>query len=134
MSFTTIADLEARLAVRLDPIDGSAKRPARSGAPPSAGDPLGAHEQGASPVLTPAAVLAPIVRRPQGWTLLLTLRTESMPTHAGQVAFPGGRTQDEDDGPVGAALRETWEEIGLSADFISPLGRAIAALYPAPPG
>ena len=118
MSFTTNDDLAARLETRLDPLTGGA-RPTRNdfeGGPNPA-------LQGDVKTLTPAAVLAPIVRRPEGWTILLTQRTESMPTHAGQTAFPGGRVQAEDDGPVATALRETLEEIGLHPHFIKPIGR-----------
>jgi len=61
---------------------------------------------------TPAAVLVAITDRPEPG-LLLTQRTDSLRTHAGQVAFPGGRIDPGDDGPVAAALREAEEEIGL---------------------
>lgn len=73
-------------------------------------------------LLKPAAVLAPIVRRPDGWTLLFTLRAADLPTHAGQISFPGGRLQPEDAGAVEAALRETHEEIGVEANWIEPIG------------
>jgi 8-oxo-dGTP pyrophosphatase MutT (NUDIX family) len=71
---------------------------------------------------TPAAVLVPIVLRGEGLTVLLTQRTSTMPTHAGQIAFPGGRIQPEDEGAVGAALRETFEETGIASRFIEPVG------------
>jgi 8-oxo-dGTP pyrophosphatase MutT (NUDIX family) len=123
MSFTTNEDLAARLAARLDPLSGS-PRPTRNefagGPNPALARP---EEEGGVRALTPAAVLAPIVKRPEGWTVLLTKRTESMPTHAGQTAFPGGRVQPEDGGPVQTALRETLEEIGLHPRYIEPLGR-----------
>lgn len=115
MSFKTITDLEERLITRLDPLTGSSMRPIRSDYAFSA--------DGETKVLTPAAVLAPIVRRPDGWTMLLTTRTASMPTHAGQTAFPGGRVQPEDRDAVATALRETWEEIGLASEFIRCVGR-----------
>jgi len=70
----------------------------------------------------PAAVLVPIIRRPEGFSVLLTQRANDMPTHAGQVAFPGGRVQAEDEGLIATALRETLEETGLSASFITPIG------------
>lgn len=70
----------------------------------------------------PAAVLAPIVMRPEGWTLLLTQRTDDVPAHPGQIAFPGGRAQPEDRDIVDTALRETEEEIGLDRSFIEPIG------------
>lgn len=69
----------------------------------------------------PAAVLVGIVAR-QELTVLLTQRTSSLPTHAGQIAFPGGKVEPHDDGPAAAALRESLEEIGLEARFVEPLG------------
>ena len=72
--------------------------------------------------LRPAAVLAPIVRRPEGWTMMLTERTHDMPSHPGQISFPGGRVQEEDADAVATALRETLEEIGVGEPFIQPIG------------
>ena len=74
------------------------------------GDPLDPHLHDGA--LTPAAVLVPIVDRPEP-TVILTVRTETVSRHPGQIAFPGGRIDPEDDGPVDAALREAEEEIGL---------------------
>jgi 8-oxo-dGTP pyrophosphatase MutT (NUDIX family) len=71
--------------------------------------------------ITPAAVLVPIVDRPDP-SVIFTLRTETMRRHAGQVAFPGGRIDPGDDGPVGAALREAEEEIGLPPDKVEVIG------------
>jgi len=70
----------------------------------------------------PAAVLVPLVRREPGITVLLTQRTEDMPSHAGQIAFPGGRTQNEDADAKATALRETEEEVGLSRTFVQVIG------------
>jgi len=69
-----------------------------------------------------AAVLVPIVMRPSGLTLLLTQRTANLASHAGQVAFPGGKVDQSDSGPLAAALREAEEEIGLARRFVEPLG------------
>jgi 8-oxo-dGTP pyrophosphatase MutT (NUDIX family) len=69
----------------------------------------------------PAAVLAPIVARPGGLHVLLTLRASHLRAHSGQVAFPGGKI-DPGETPAEAALRETREEIGLEERFIEPLG------------
>lgn len=70
----------------------------------------------------PAAVLVPIVMRPEP-TLLLTQRTEHLPHHPGQISFPGGRIEPEDPHPEAAALREAWEEIGLDPATVELLGR-----------
>jgi 8-oxo-dGTP pyrophosphatase MutT (NUDIX family) len=68
-----------------------------------------------------AAVLAPIVARPEGLTVLLTLRATQLRSHSGQVAFPGGKI-DPGETPLAGALREAREEIGLEERFIEPLG------------
>ena len=69
----------------------------------------------------PAAVLVPLVRREPGVTVLLTQRTDDMPSHAGQIAFPGGRREKGEDA-IAAALRETEEEVGITRDFIEVVG------------
>jgi 8-oxo-dGTP pyrophosphatase MutT (NUDIX family) len=55
-------------------------------------------------------------------TVLLTQRTEGLPRHAGQIAFPGGRMEPTDRDPTATALREANEEIGLDPSFVEPLG------------
>ena len=52
---------------------------------------------------TPAAVLMPIVNRPEGLTLLLTQRSDALPDHPGQISFPGGRTESHDPTPAATA-------------------------------
>ena len=74
-------------------------------------------------VLTPAAVLVPIVEQPEGLTVLLTQRTAHLSDHAGQIAFPGGRIEPSDPHPIAAALREAEEEVGLPADHVEIVGR-----------
>jgi 8-oxo-dGTP pyrophosphatase MutT (NUDIX family) len=70
----------------------------------------------------PASVLVPLVDRAPGITVLLTQRTDDMPSHAGQIAFPGGRRQADDADAVATALRETEEEVGLSRQFVDVVG------------
>lgn len=70
----------------------------------------------------PAAVLVPVVARGEGLSLLLTERTKHLASHGGQVAFPGGKIDAGDAGPVAAALRETEEETGIARAFVEPLG------------
>ncbi len=69
-----------------------------------------------------AAVLVPVVDDGGPRRLILTRRTEHLPTHAGQVAFPGGGIDPGDQGPVDAALREAREEIGLPPSRVEVLG------------
>ena len=82
-------------------------------------------EEGAEPAtdqLIPAAVLFPIVRRLDGYTVLLTERTAHLRDHAGQVSFPGGRVEETDCSPLDTALRETEEEIGLMRRYVEVIG------------
>ena len=68
-----------------------------------------------------AAVLIPLVMRDE-LMLLLTERGKNMSTHSGQIAFPGGRTDETDADAVYTALRETDEEIGLQGGHVEVLG------------
>ena len=86
------------------------------------GDPLDPHLSDFE-AITPAAVLVAVVDRPEP-TVILTVRPETMRRHAGQIAFPGGRIDPGDDGPVAAALREAEEEIGLPPDAVEVIGLA----------
>ncbi len=72
--------------------------------------------------LRPAAVLVPIVARPDAPTVLLTVRAKTLSKHAGQIAFPGGQVDPDDADVVATALRETWEETGIGHDLITPVG------------
>ena len=70
----------------------------------------------------PAAVLVPVVGDDDGLQVILTKRSENLPSHGGQVAFPGGKIDAGDASPLAAALRETHEETGIRARFVEPLG------------
>ncbi len=92
-----------------DRIQARLSAPLPSGASLLAGDGPGIPPDVA---LVPAAVLVPIIDRPEPG-LLLTVRTANLRRHAGQIAFPGGRIDAGDAGPVEAALREAEEEVAL---------------------
>ncbi len=72
--------------------------------------------------IRPAAVLMPLIERAQGLTVLFTRRTPHLRSHAGQISFPGGRSEPQDATPAETALRETHEEIGLAASHVEVLG------------
>ncbi|SDP08200.1 8-oxo-dGTP pyrophosphatase MutT, NUDIX family [Filomicrobium insigne] len=69
----------------------------------------------------PAAVLIPILATTP-LSVLLTVRSDHLPNHAGQISFPGGKLEERDAGPAAAAMREADEEIGLDPRFIEPVG------------
>jgi 8-oxo-dGTP pyrophosphatase MutT (NUDIX family) len=69
----------------------------------------------------PAAVLIPVIDHPEP-TVLLTQRSPHLSSHAGQISFPGGKIDSTDASPLDAALREAEEEVGLSRDFVEPIG------------
>jgi 8-oxo-dGTP pyrophosphatase MutT (NUDIX family) len=71
--------------------------------------------------LKPAAVLVPVIDRPEPG-VLLTLRTSHLSNHAGQISFPGGKVDESDRDEEAAALREALEEIGLEDKYVEPLG------------
>ncbi len=70
-----------------------------------------------------AAVLVPLVERPDGLSVLLTERTANLPTHSGQVAFPGGKVDAGDASAIDAALREAEEEVDLKRGFVDVIGK-----------
>ena len=69
----------------------------------------------------PAAVLIAVVDHPQP-TVLLTQRSPHLNNHAGQISFPGGKIDATDASPLAAALREAEEEVGLTREFVEPVG------------
>lgn len=71
--------------------------------------------------LRAAAVLIPIIARPEGATVLMTRRADSLASHTGQIAFPGGRL-DPGETAVEAAVREAFEEVALDPAAVEPLG------------
>jgi 8-oxo-dGTP pyrophosphatase MutT (NUDIX family) len=79
--------------------------------------------EGAGGDLTPAAVLVAVVDHASP-TVILTERPKTMRKHPGQISFPGGRIDPEDDGPVAAALREAEEEIALPRHRVDVIGAA----------
>jgi len=101
-----------RLALRADPGLNSGSNP---GIDPRTTPP--------STALRPAAVLVPLIDHAHGMAVLLTQRTAHLSAHAGQISFPGGRIEADDPDAVAAALRETEEEVGLSRDRVSVIGR-----------
>jgi 8-oxo-dGTP pyrophosphatase MutT (NUDIX family) len=70
----------------------------------------------------PAAVLVPLVDRPEGLTILLTERASQLANHAAQISFPGGRLEPTDADVASAALREAHEEIGLDPSHVEVFG------------
>ncbi len=71
--------------------------------------------------LKPAAILLPIIEREEP-SILLTKRSDDMPTHAGQISFPGGRVHAGDASLVETALRELEEETGIGREFVTVAG------------
>ena len=73
-------------------------------------------------MLRPAAVLVPVWLHPEGARLILTKRSSHLKHHPGQIAFPGGKVDETDDGVIAAALREAQEEVGLPPDHVEIAG------------
>lgn len=76
----------------------------------------------AVPNLRDAAVLVPFLDGPGGVELILVKRGMTAPSHAGEIAFPGGICDAGDPDPVATALREAEEEVGLARDEVTVLG------------
>ena len=113
----SLATLKARLVERLAPVE--AWRP--DVAAPRSDFDLNPWAARTAKDLRAAAVLIPIVARPEGATVLLTRRADTLARHTGQIAFPGGRL-DPGENAVQAALREADEEVALKPDAVRVLG------------
>lgn len=110
-------DLRNWIGHHLDPLDdpGAARGGVRSDFD------LNPEFAGAPEPVKPAAVLVPLIERPEGVSVILTRRADTLRRHTGQVAFPGGR-MDEGEVHWQTALREAEEEIGLSPALVSLVG------------
>ncbi|HEY5719098.1 MAG TPA: CoA pyrophosphatase [Gammaproteobacteria bacterium] len=115
--------MSLRLSIieRLADLNGDARAAARLANPPIDDLVLNPGASGRQHP-TPAAVLVPLVERAEGMTVLLTLRTDHLNDHAGQVSFPGGRVEPGDADLLDTALRETEEEIGIERSFVEVIG------------
>ena len=111
-------DLRGWIAGHLDPLetDAASRHPTRSDFDLNNDRP----PRDASSY-TAAAVLIGLVERPEGLSVLLTRRADTLRSHTGQVALPGGRC-DPGETPWATALREAEEEIGLDPSFVSLAG------------
>lgn len=72
--------------------------------------------------LKPASVLVPVMRRREGFRILLTKRTDTLRSHRGQISFPGGRREASDASAAAAATREAEEETGIPPAAVEVIG------------
>ncbi len=117
MSIITADDIRERLAGTTKPDDLLAVDFTHMGArmPGRVVDQL-------KPRLRAAGVLIPVVDRPETPSILLTKRSKDLRHHAGQVSFPGGVMESDDEDIVATALRETHEEVGIAPGYIDVAG------------
>jgi 8-oxo-dGTP pyrophosphatase MutT (NUDIX family) len=109
------------IAGRLAPASGWAEMPREPEVRVNGDHALNPGQAPAKPVKR-AAVLVPVIERPEGFSVLFTRRTAHLSSHAGQISFPGGREEPGDPDAVACALRETEEEIGLARSFVEVAG------------
>jgi 8-oxo-dGTP pyrophosphatase MutT (NUDIX family) len=69
-----------------------------------------------------AAVLVPVIDRPEGPSILFTVRSSDMPSHPGQISFPGGKPHPDDRDAIATALREAEEEVNIPAAMVKVVG------------
>jgi 8-oxo-dGTP pyrophosphatase MutT (NUDIX family) len=113
----SLSSLRERLIDQLEP--AAAWTPGR---PPARSDfDLNPGAERPERILRPAAVLIPVIAGPEGATVLMTRRSDSLASHTGQIAFPGGRL-DPGETAVEAALREAFEEVALDPALVEVLG------------
>lgn len=116
VAFIDLDDFLTRATRYLDPVRGPGRLPV--------GGDMEFVDQQRLPSVRPAAVLIGIIPRPEGPTVLLTQRPDTMASHPGQVAFPGGKIDRDDDDAVAAALREAEEEVGVDPDRVDLIARS----------
>ncbi|MFY7719889.1 MAG: CoA pyrophosphatase [Brevundimonas sp.] len=113
----SLSSLRERLIDQLEP--AAAWTPGR---PPARSDfDLNPGAERPERTLRPAAVLIPVIAGPEGAAVLMTRRSDSLASHTGQIAFPGGRL-DPGETAIEAALREAFEEVALDPALVEVLG------------
>jgi 8-oxo-dGTP pyrophosphatase MutT (NUDIX family) len=79
----------------------------------------------------PAAVLVGLIQHQNALHILMTRRAAHLATHAGQISFPGGKIETDDNSPIDAALREAHEEVALQPSHVTILGALSVLRSPA---
>jgi 8-oxo-dGTP pyrophosphatase MutT (NUDIX family) len=82
----------------------------------------------ASDGATPAGVLVPLQYHDDGWHVIVNVRSNDVGLHKGEISFPGGKLEPEDEDMTACALRETWEEMGIRPEHVDVLGSMDARL------